>query len=127
MKTRKDDKEDFDIVRLIDFDCPANNTYTVVSQMWIRGHYNYRRHDVLLFINGLPVVFIELKNSTVKVEEAYNKNLVSYRKDVPNIFAFNQLCVLSNGLETRLGAFNADYESFSSGSEGQRKGGFQPP
>ena len=112
VKTRKGDKEDFDFVRLIDFDCPANNVFTVVSQMWIRGHYNYRRPDVLLFINGLPVVFIELKNSTVKVEEAYNKNLLSYRKDVPNIFAFNQLCVLSNGLETRLGAFNADYEFF---------------
>lgn len=112
VKTRQGDKEDFDFVRLIDFESPGNNVFTVVSQMWIRGHYNYRRPDVLLFINGLPVVFIELKNSTVKVEEAYSKNLVSYRRDIPNIFAFNQLCVISNGLETRLGAFNADYEFF---------------
>lgn len=67
---------------------------------------------MLLFVNGLPLVFIELKNSTVKVEEAYNKNLCSYREDIPNIFALNQICVLSNGLTTKLGAFNADYEFF---------------
>ena len=53
------------------------------------------------------MVFIELKNSIVKVEEAYNKNLKDYLNDIPNLFAFNQICVLSNGLETRLGAFNA--------------------
>lgn len=110
--TRIKDKEDFDIVRLIDFDHPEQNTFTVVNQMWIKGHYNYRRPDVLLFINGLPVVFIELKKATVKVEEAYHKNLLSYRKDIPNIFAFNQICVLSNGLETRLGAWSASYDYF---------------
>lgn len=110
--TRIKDKEDFDIVRLIDFDHPEQNTFTVVNQMWIKGHYNYRRPDVLLYINGLPVVFIELKKATVKVEEAYHNNLLSYRKDIPNIFAFNQICVLSNGLETRLGAWSASYDYF---------------
>lgn len=109
---RKDGKDDFEIVKLIDFDDPLNNTFTAVNQMWIKGHYRYRRPDVLLFVNGLPVVFIELKNSTVKVEEAYDKNLLSYREDIPNIFALNQICVLSNGLTTKLGAFNADYEFF---------------
>ena len=58
------------------------------------------------------MVFIELKNSTVKVEEAYNKNLTSYRKDIPNIFAMNQICVLSNGLQTKIGAWNSKYEFF---------------
>ena len=109
---RKDGKDDFEIVKLIDFDNPLNNTFTVVNQMWIKGHFRYRRPDVLLFVNGLPLVFIELKNSTVKVEEAYNKNLLSYREDIPNIFALNQICVLSNGLTTKLGAFNAGYEFF---------------
>lgn len=109
---RKDGKDDFVIVKLIDFDEPNNNTFTAVNQMWIKGHFRYRRPDVLLFVNGLPVVFIELKNSTVKVEEAYNKNLLSYREDIPNIFALNQICVLSNGLTTKLGAFNAGYEFF---------------
>ena len=112
VKVRKQHHEDFDIVKLIDFDNIDNNDFHCVNQMWIKGHFNYRRPDVLLFINGLPVVFIELKNSTVKIDEAYQKNLISYRKDIPNIFAFNQICVLSNGLLTKMGAWNAGYEYF---------------
>ena len=109
---RKNGKEDFDFVKLIDFDAPANNTFTAVSQMWIQGKAYYRRPDIIVFVNGLPLVFIELKNSIVKVEEAYNKNLQDYKRDIPNLFAFNQICVLSNGLETKLGAFNASYDYF---------------
>lgn len=110
--TRAIDRDDFDFIKLIDFDNPLNNNFTAVSQMWIQGRYNYRRPDVLIFVNGLPLVFIELKNSIVKVEEAYNKNLQSYKTDIPNLFAFNQICVLSNGLETRMGAFSSTYEYF---------------
>lgn len=112
VKVKRNGKEDFDFVKLVDFDNPANNTFTAVSQMWIQGKIYWRRPDVLIFVNGLPLVFIELKNSIVKVEEAFNKNLQDYKKDIPNLFAFNQVCVLSNGLETRLGAFNADYDYF---------------
>lgn len=112
VKVRRNGKDDFDFVKLIDFDTPANNNFTAVSQMWVQGKLYWRRPDVLIFINGLPLVFIELKNSVIKVEEAYNKNLKDYIKDVPNLFAFNQICVLSNGLETRLGAFNATYDYF---------------
>lgn len=112
VSVKRDGKQDFDFVKLIDFNNPLNNTFTAVSQMWIQGRYNYRRPDVLIFVNGMPLVFIELKNSIVKVEEAYEKNLKSYIKDIPNLFAFNQICVLSNGLETKLGAFNATYDFF---------------
>ena len=112
MSVRRNGKQDFDFVKLIDFDNPENNTFTAVSQMWIEGRFNWRRPDVIIFVNGLPLVFVELKNSDVKVEEAYNRNLKSYLKDVPNLFAFNQICVLSNGLETRLGAFSATYDYF---------------
>ena len=109
---KRNGKPDFDIVKLVDFDNPENNTFTAVSQMWIQGEVYPRRPDVIVFINGMPMVFIELKNSTVKVEEAYTKNLTDYRKDIPNLFAFNQICVLSNGLTTKLGAFNATYDYF---------------
>lgn len=112
VKVKKNGKEEDEYVKLIDFDNPENNTFTAVSQMWIRGQYYYRRPDVLIFVNGLPLVFIELKNSIIKVEEAYNENLKNYLKDIPNLFVFNQICVLSNGLQTRLGAFNASYEFF---------------
>ena len=112
VKTRNRNREDFDIVKLIDFDNPERNDFHCVNQMWVRGRVNYRRPDVLLFINGLPMVFIELKNSTVKLEEAYNHNLASYRKEIPNIFAFNQICVLSNGIQTRIGAWDSGFEFF---------------
>lgn len=112
VEVQKEGKEDFDIVKIIDFEQPERNDFHCVNQMWIKGHFRYRRPDVLLFVNGLPVVFIELKNSTVKIEESYNKNLVSYRSDIPNIFAMNQICVLSNGLQTKIGAWNSKYEFF---------------
>lgn len=109
---RKNGKEDFEFIKLIDFEQPENNTFTAVSQMWIQGKVYYRRPDILIFVNGMPLVFIELKNGNIKVEEAYNNNLKNYLKDVPNLFVFNQICVLSNGIETKLGAFNATYDYF---------------
>ena len=72
---KRNGKQDFDFVKLVDFEHPKNNTFTAVSQMWIQGKVYYRRPDILIFVNGMPFVFIELKNSIVKVEEAYNKNL----------------------------------------------------
>ena len=112
ISVRRNGRDDFDFIKLVDFENPENNTFTAVSQMWMQGKMYYHRPDIMVFVNGLPMVFIELKNSIVKVEEAYNKNLKSYIGDMPNLFAFNQICVLSNGLETRLGAFNASYDFF---------------
>lgn len=109
---KQNGKETFDILKLIDFDNPQNNDFTAVSQMWIEGQYNWRRPDVLIFVNGFPVVFVELKNAKIKVKEAYTDNLTNYKNDIPNLFAFNQICVLSNAEETRLGAWNAAYEYF---------------
>ena len=110
--TNKNGIEDFVFVKVIDYNNPLNNDFTAVTQMWIKGRFKWRRPDVILFINGLPLVFIELKNSTRKVEEAYNDNLTNYKNDIPNLFALNQICVLSNGLETRVGAFNSKYDFF---------------
>ena len=104
--------EDFTFVKLVDFDNPENNEFTAVSQMWIKGRFKWRRPDILIFINGMPFVFIELKNSTRKVEEGYSDNLTNYKKDIPNLFALNQICVLSNGLETRIGSFSSPYDFF---------------
>lgn len=112
INTMHDDVEDFEIVKLIDYENSYNNDFTVVSQMWIQGRYYWRRPDLLIFVNGLPLVFIELKNSIIKVKEAYDVNLKNYIKDIPNLFAFNQICVLCNGLKTKVGAFNANYDFF---------------
>lgn len=101
-----------DIVRIIAFNNTYRNDFTVVSQMWIRGEIYFRRPDLILFINGLPFVFIELKNSDIKLKTAYDKNLKDYIRDIPQLFFFNQFCVLSNATETRIGSFTANYEHF---------------
>jgi type I restriction enzyme R subunit len=108
----KDGKKKQDIVRIIAFNNYYRNTFSLVSQMWIKGEFQYRRPDLILFINGLPLVFIELKNSDAKLKTAYDKNLKDYIIDIPQLFFFNQFCVLSNGVETRLGSFTAGYEHF---------------
>jgi type I restriction enzyme R subunit len=88
------------------------NEYLVVTQLWVRGLTRYRRPDVLIYVNGLPLVFIELKNSNVSVKQAYAENLANYIKDIPQLFHANAFCVLSNALDTRVGSFNADWEYF---------------
>lgn len=105
-------KQESSILNIIDYKEPLNNDFTVVSQMWIKGEVHWRRPDLIIFINGLPLVFIELKNSNILVKNAYDKNLTDYLKDIPYLFNYNQICVLSNGLETRIGSFGSGYEHF---------------
>ena len=110
-----------DRVRLIDFDDPSptgNNEFLAVSQLWITKQdgvtstANYRRPDILLYINGIPLVFIELKNSNVNVKDAFDKNLTDYKRDIPQLFHPNALCILSNALETRVGSFTSTWDYF---------------
>ena len=100
------------ILRLIAYDDTQKNSFIVASQMWIRGETHWRRPDLIIFINGFPMIFIELKNSNIPVKNAYDINLKNYLKDIPYLFNYNQICVLSNGMETRLGSFAAGYEFF---------------
>lgn len=104
-------------VRLIDFDMPSNNQYLAVSQLWIQSvgqapKAAYRRPDVILYVNGLPLVFVELKNSNVKLRSAYDDNLASYKHDIPQLFHCNAFCLLSNAIETKVGSFTAGWEHF---------------
>ncbi|MEA4826899.1 MAG: type I restriction endonuclease subunit R [Clostridium sp.] len=105
-------KKTKDRLSIINYNEPLNNSFIVASQMWIKGEVHWRRPDLIIFINGLPLVFIELKNSNILVKNAYDKNLTDYLKDIPYLFNFNQICVLSNGMETRLGSFKSGYEHF---------------
>jgi type I restriction enzyme R subunit len=100
-------------VKIINFNEPQINEFTVVSQLWIKGTWGVRRPDLILYVNGLPLIFIELKNSNVSLRNAYDDNLTNYKKDIPQLFYFNQVCILSNGLETKIGSFNASWEHFS--------------
>jgi len=101
-------------VRFIDFENPASshNSFVAVSQLWIRGDKGFRRPDVLLYVNGVPLVFMELKNSNVGVRRAFDDNLTTYQAEIPQLFLANAVCILSNAIETRVGAFSADLEYF---------------
>ena len=99
-------------VRLIDFNHPDENRYLAVTQLWIKGERGFRRPDVLLYVNGLPLVFIELKNSNVKLKTAFEDNLTHYKREVPQLFLTNAFCVLSNAIETKVGSITAEWEHF---------------
>jgi len=99
-------------VRLIDFNNPKDNRFLAVSQLWVKGDVRFRRPDVLLYVNGIPLVFIELKNSNIKLKNAYDENITNYRAEIPQLFLTNAFCVLSNGIETKVGSFTAEWEYF---------------
>jgi len=99
-------------VYLIKFNEPEQNRYLAVTQLWVKGDRNFRRPDMLLYINGIPLVFIELKNSNVKLKTAYDDNLTNYKKDIPQLFLTNAFCVVSNAIETKVGSITAEWEHF---------------
>ena len=110
-------REENDYVKVIDVEQPTQNDFMVVSQLsieYLRTENITRRPDLLLYVNGLPLVMIELKNATEKIKVGYDKNLQDYRRDIPQLFWYNCFVGISNGIETRVGAFNADWEHFFS-------------
>ena len=102
-------------VHVVDFDHPEDrqrNHCLAVSQLWIKGEHGFRRPDVLLYVNGLPLVFIELKNSNVKLKTAFDDNLTRYKEEIPQLFLANAFCILSNAIGTRIGSLTAAWEHF---------------
>lgn len=97
-------------IKVIDFDELGLNRFLAVSQLWIKGDRYFRRPDILLYVNGIPLVFIELKNSNIDVRSAYDDNLTNYKTDIPQLFLTNAFCVLSNAVETKVGSFTAGWE-----------------
>ncbi|MBU3678590.1 MAG: type I restriction endonuclease subunit R [Candidatus Kapabacteria bacterium] len=99
-------------LRLIDFDQPDNNHYLAVREMWVRGKMWLRRPDIIGFVNGLPLVFIELKRFDVHVDDAYKKNYADYLDTIPHLFHWNQLVVISNGHDAQYGSITSSKEHF---------------
>jgi type I restriction enzyme R subunit len=110
---RDDDQESVEIVRVVDWNEPRNNGFFLASQFWISGDYGRKRADLIGFVNGLPLVFIELKASHKSLENAYKYNLSDYRTTIPQIFWHNALIILSNGSKSRIGSMTAGWEHFS--------------
>jgi len=102
-------------VWLVDFEDPWNNEFTVVNQFTIIENGHNRRPDVLLFVNGLPLVIIELKNATdenATIESAY-RQIETYKQQIPSLFTYNELIIISDGLEARAGSLSAGFSRFT--------------
>ncbi|MCW6038779.1 type I restriction endonuclease subunit R [Spirulina subsalsa FACHB-351] len=100
---------------LIDWENPDNNEFLAVNQFTIIEDNHNRRPDIILFINGLPLVVIELKNAAdakADLHAAYNQ-LHTYKREIPSLFTYNALLVISDGLSARAGSLSADYTRFS--------------
>jgi len=100
-------------LRVIDWATPANNEFFLTSQMWVSGDMYRRRCDLLAFVNGLPLVFIELKKPSVPLKSAFDDNLRDYRgQSVPQLFHPNAFILLSNGSDTKVGTLTSAWEHF---------------
>ena len=103
-----------DKIRVLDFDDPDNNDWLAVNQFTVVENKHERRPDIVLFVNGLPLAVIELKNpadENASLSSAFHQ-LQTYKAEIPSLFTFNAALVVSDGLEARIGALTAGQEWF---------------
>ncbi|MCB9973742.1 MAG: type I restriction endonuclease subunit R [Rhodospirillales bacterium] len=99
-------------LRVFDFDNPAQNDFLAVRQLEVVGELYNRRPDVVGFVNGIPLVFFELKAHHTDLENAYRDNLSDYKDTIPAILHCNAFIVLSNGTDARVGTVTSPYKFF---------------
>lgn len=107
------EEEKLETVQVIDWKNPSNNDFFLASQFWVTGEIYTRRADLIGFINGLPLVFIELKAHHQRLEQAYKKNLRDYKQTIPQLFYYNAFIILSNGSKSRISSLTASWEHFA--------------
>lgn len=108
-----DQGEQIELVRIIDWENPLNNDFLLCSQFWVTGEMYTRRADLVGFVNGLPLLFIELKAAHRQIETAYTGNLTDYKDTIPHLLWYNALVILSNGSLSRIGSVTAGWEHFT--------------
>lgn len=111
---QKDGETRGDFVRLIDWAEPKCNEWLAINQFSIKGPHHTRRPDVILFVNGLPLVLLELKNPAdekADIWKAYDQ-IQTYKEQIPDVFQYNELLVISDGSEARLGSLSGNGERF---------------
>lgn len=97
---------------VIDFQNPVNNYFLAVKELKIHGDLYRRRTDIVGFVNGIPLLFVELKKNTVDVQNAYDDNYTDYQDTIPHLFYYNAFLMLSNGTEAKVGTLGSKYEFF---------------
>ena len=108
----KNGKTEMRRAAVIDFRHPENNHFLAVKEMKIHGELYRRRTDIVGFVNGIPLLFIELKRNDVDVQNAYTDNYTDYRDTIPQLFYYNAFLILSNGMEAKVGTLGSKYEFF---------------
>ena len=98
--------------KVIDFASPEKNEFMCVRELWVYGSLYRRRADIVGFVNGIPLLFMELKNHDVEVVDAFNKNYRDYLDTIPQLFYHNAFIMFSNGLEARVGTIDSKWEFF---------------
>jgi len=106
-------EEQVETARVIDWENPTNNNFLLTSQLWISGEMYKRRTDLVGFVNGLPLLFIELKASHRRLENAFRGNLRDYKNAIPQLFWYNDLVILSNGSQSRIGSMTSEWGHFN--------------
>jgi type I restriction enzyme R subunit len=99
-------------VRVVDWEHPENNDFLLVSQFSVTGALYTCRPDLVAFVNGLPLVVIELKKVGVAGRAAFDENLTHYKQQIPSLFWYNALLIASNGTVSRVGSLTADWGRF---------------
>ncbi len=100
-------------VQLIDWRNPRNNDFFIAKQLWITGDMYKRRSDLVGFVNGIPLVFVELKAAHQRIEDSFRNNLTDYKNTIPQIFWYNSFIILSNGSEAKIGSITSGWEYFN--------------
>jgi len=111
---RRDDITRGEIVRLVDFDDVNNNDFIVANQFTITENGHNKRPDIILFVNGLPLVVMELKNAVgenATVASAYNQ-IGTYKSLIPSLFTYNAFCVVSDGIDAKAGTLSAGFSRY---------------
>lgn len=98
--------------QVIDFQNPENNHFLAIQELKIHGDLYRRRTDIVGFVNGIPLLFIELKKTSVDVQNAYTDNYTDYLDTIPHLFYYNAFLILSNGVEAKVGTLGSKYEFF---------------
>ena len=98
--------------KVIDFASPNKNEFLCVRELQVHGALYRRRADIVGFVNGIPLLFMELKNHNVEVVDAFNKNYRDYLDTIPQLFYHNAFIMFSNGLEARVGTIDSKWEFF---------------
>ena len=109
---RPDGRTETKKAAVIDFQNPQNNDFLAIKELKIHGDLYRRRTDIVGFVNGLPLLFIELKKNTVDVQNAYDDNYTDYQDTIPHLFYYNAFLMLSNGTEAKVGTLGSKDEFF---------------